>query len=120
MKFKVKFDWILILTMILAVAVLFVPVILYFPSAISLLFIVFIALLIIGIAAFSYRITSDRLILHFGVFRWSFKLHDIKAIQPMKKPYRLKLLYGRNSYTILSVSNPSAFTAELRSKLGQK
>lgn len=119
MKFKVKYDLPMILTMIVIIAVLLTPVIIYFPTAISLLFLVFTAIVIVGCATFAYKLTNDKLVIMFGVFRWSFKLRTIKALEPMKKPAMFKLSYGKKSYTYLSVCDPDAFAAALQARIGK-
>lgn len=120
MTFKVKLDTPIILAIVLIVAVLAVPVFLYFPSVISALFAIFIALVVFGCLAFSYKLTEKCLVVRFGIFGWSFRLDAIKALIPLKKPYRFKLVYGRNSCTYLSVDNPDAFFKALQAEIDKR
>jgi hypothetical protein len=117
MFFKVKIDMPIILMLVLIVAVLAVPVFLYFPSVVSVVFILFISVVLFGCWTFTYKITDKWLSVRFGIFGWRFRLDSIKVLIPLKKPHRLKLVYGNGSYTYLSVKDPAAFSAALQAKL---
>jgi uncharacterized membrane protein AbrB (regulator of aidB expression) len=120
MSFKAKLDMPIILVIILIVAVLAVPVFLYFPSAISAVFVLFIAAVVFGCLTFTYKLSDKWLSVRFGILGWRFGLDNVKELVRLKKPYRFKLIYGTNFYTYLSVQNPEAFSAALRAEMSKR
>lgn len=120
MSFKVKLDMPIILVLILVIAVLAMPVFLYYPSAVSVAFVLIIAVVLFGCLRFTYELDGKWLAVRFGFLSWRFRIDKIRALVPLQKPYRFKLVYGKNSIAYLSVKDYPAFAAALMSELDKR